>query len=106
MKIAKGPPFPQRRREASSVSREAAVELAHGALAFLAQDMERLERFFSLTGLDPSQIRALAGQPGFALAVLDHLASDETLLLAFVSEAGIAPETIGRARHALGGGDA
>jgi hypothetical protein len=33
--------------------------------------------------------------------VLDHVAGDETLLLAFANENGIDPEDIGRARDAL-----
>lgn len=84
---------------------EEGAELAVRALAFLAQDMEQVERFLSLTGVDPADIRRLAGQRDFQLAVLDHLAGDETLLLAFAAAAGVAPEAIGRARFALGGGE-
>jgi hypothetical protein len=33
-------------------------------------------------------LRAAAAEPGFLAAVLDHLASDERLLLAFAAHAG------------------
>ncbi len=81
-------------------------ELAYNALAFLTRDIDRIERFLTLTGVDPSDLRKLAPEPGFQLAVLDHLAEDEALLTAFAQECNVPPEAIGRARHALGGGNA
>lgn len=82
-----------------------ASDLALRALAFLAQDEERVERFLALTGLDPGEIRARLGERGFQLAVLDHLAGDEALLVAFAEAESIPPEMVGRARRALGGGE-
>ncbi len=75
------------------------------ALMFLARDMERIERFLALTGVDPSELRANLHMPALQLAVLDHIAQDEQLLLRFVEEERLAPEAIGRARRALGGGE-
>jgi len=83
-----------------------AAELALRALAFLSQDDERVSRFLALTGLDPGEVRGLLGERGFQLAVLDHLAGDEALLLEFVSAESLPPEVIGSARRALGGGEA
>lgn len=83
----------------------AASELALRALAFISLDEERVARFLALTGLDGADVRALLGDRGFHLAVLDHLAGDEAMLLAFVSAEAAAPESVGRARRALGGGD-
>ncbi|MGJ0506961.1 MAG: DUF3572 family protein [Methylocystis sp.] len=83
-----------------------ASELALRALAFLAQDEERAARFLALTGLEGSEVRNLLGEPAFQLAVLDHLAGDEALLLAFVGAESLPPEVVGRARRALGGGEA
>lgn len=62
---------------------EEAEALAIDALGFLAEDVERLGRFLALTGLDPSRLREAARAPGFFASVLDHLAGDESLLLAF-----------------------
>jgi hypothetical protein len=87
------------------LSRAAAETISLQALSFLARDPSRIERFFSLTGIDPSDVRGLARETGFQLAILDHLASDEPQLLAFAQEEGVAPEDVGAARHALGGGD-
>ncbi|WP_034996393.1 DUF3572 domain-containing protein [Beijerinckia mobilis] len=65
------------------MNQEAAESLAIGALSFLAADPDRLGRFLSLSGLTPETLRAAAAEPGFLGAVLDHLCSDESLLLAF-----------------------
>ena len=87
------------------VSVEAAAEMALRALAFLAADETRVERFLALTGVDPGDVRSLIGEAGFQLAVLDHIAGDEPLLLEFTQGEGMKPEVVGRARRALGGGD-
>jgi hypothetical protein len=83
----------------------AAAELALLALAYLAGDEDRVARFLALTGLDAGDVAGLLGDRGFQLAVLDHLAGDETLLMDFVAEKALPPEAVGRARRALGGGE-
>ena len=83
-------------------SREAAEMLAVQALAFIAEDPERLTRFLGITGIAPEEIRAAAGAPGFLVGVLEHMLGDESLLVAFAASAGIDPATIARARSALG----
>ena len=88
-------------KSASKARKEAATELAVAALSFLAGDYERLERFLALTGLGPQSLRAAAREPSFLLGVLDHVAGDETLLLAFAKENEIAPEAVRRARDVL-----
>ncbi|PZQ11637.1 MAG: DUF3572 domain-containing protein [Ancylobacter novellus] len=80
-----------------------ADEIAARALAFLAGDPERLGRFLALSGLDPSTIRSAAQDPGFLPAVLDHILSDERLLLDFADAEGLPPEAVGRARQSFGG---
>ncbi len=83
--------------------RDRAEGLAIQGLAFLADDMDRLEPFLSITGLDPSRLRLAAAEPGFLAGVLDHIAGNESLLLQFATEAGIDPAEISRARAALSG---
>jgi hypothetical protein len=83
----------------------AAGELAMRALAFLTTDEDRLLRFLALTGLDAGDVRGLLGERGFHLAILDHIAADEPLLMAFVDQEALPPQMVGRARRALGGGD-
>jgi Protein of unknown function (DUF3572) len=70
------------------------------ALAFLAKDPARLECFLVLSGVGLDNLRA-AAEPGFLAAVLDHLASDEGLLLAFAAQAKQNPEDIAKARELL-----
>jgi hypothetical protein len=77
--------------------------LAITALGFLARDPERLSRFLGLTGIDPAQVRQAAAEPHFLAAVLEHLAQDESLLLAFAAESSIRPEAVSAARRTLGG---
>ena len=92
-------------RRLTSGKREAGLFDAEGVavqvLQVLTVDPERLGRFLSLTGLDPTTIRTAARDPGFLGAVLDHLAGDEALLLAVASEAGLKPDAIMRARDTL-----
>ena len=91
------------RQSAGDNRLERAEALAIQGLAFLASDMERLEPFLSITGLDPRQLRRAAAEPGFLAGVLDHIAGNEGLLLQFAADAGIDPAEISRARLALGG---
>lgn len=87
-----------------STSVEAAEALAVSALNFLGDDAGRLEKFLSVTGLGPHNLRKAAATPGFHASVLAYVASDEQLLVAFASDAGIDPARIATALHALGEG--
>lgn len=84
---------------------DAAGAVAILALAFLAEDEARVERFLALTGVEPGEVRARLGDPAFQLAVLDHLAGDEPLLIAFAQARSLSPAEIDKARRALGGGE-
>ena len=72
------------------------------ALAFLAAEPDRLERFLALSGLDAGSIRKAAAEPGFLAAVMEHLLADETLLLAFAANEGMMPESVVAAARHLG----
>jgi hypothetical protein len=84
-------------------SRQQAELLAIQALAFLAEDQGRLERFLMASGIAPQQLRNAAAEPEFLAGVLDHLGAEEALLLAFAAHAGIDPADVARARRALPG---
>jgi hypothetical protein len=88
---------------ARNMSPEGAEALAIQALSFLAEDSERLTRFFSVTGLDPGGIREAASSPGFLAGVLAYLASDEKLASEFIAAAPCSADDIFRAHAALGG---
>jgi hypothetical protein len=86
-----------------SASVDSARSLAVSALAFIAADPDRLNRFLSLTGLGPDNLRTAAADPAFLGSVLDYLVSDEELMLAFAADARVKPEAIARAHAALCG---
>ena len=87
----------------SSITPNAAEELAIQALSFIASDPDRLGRFLAISGIGPADIRAAAAEPGFLVGVLDYLAGDEGLVTAFAAELSIDPADIARAHRALGG---
>jgi hypothetical protein len=89
--------------KAGPISHSSAESLAVEALSFLAQDSERLGRFLAVTGMGPEMIRKAAADPGFLAGVLDHIASDEPLLLAFAQHAAVDPRSVERAQALLGG---
>jgi hypothetical protein len=80
-----------------------AEKVAIEALSFLAADPARLGRFLAATGIGPGEIRAAAREPRFLAGVLDHIADDESAMLAFAQETGFAPELVARARAILSG---
>lgn len=87
----------------SSAAREAAEILAIQALAFIAEEPDRLNAFLNTTGLTVERLRGSATDPGFLAGVLDHMLAEESLLVAFADSASINPADIARARGALGG---
>ena len=91
--------------KAGPINRESAENLAISALAFLAGDPERLGRFLSLTGIGPDAIRKAAADPTFLAGVLDHVVSDEPLLLGVAEHIGVPPQTVEAAHSVLSGGN-
>jgi Protein of unknown function (DUF3572) len=84
-----------------SEERVAAEVLAVAALAFIAAEPERLGRFLAMSGIGPDSIRAAAREPQFLLGVLDYLAADEPLLIAFAAENAIPPGAVMEARDTI-----
>lgn len=83
------------------LTNEAAETLAVEAFGWLAGEPDALARFLSLAGIEPSGLRAAAGDPGFLAGTLDYMAGDEALLIAFAANAGIRPERVVAARRTL-----
>lgn len=71
------------------------------AVAFLSSEETRLSRFLSLTGLNPADVPQLLSQKEFQIAILDHFAADEALLLCFAEAQNIPPGFINEARRVL-----
>ena len=89
-------------RRPATMTSTVAEEIGAQALLFVAEDGARLGRFLAETGLDPSVLAAQAKTPGMLAAVLGHLLTDESSLLAFAANAGLPPEDVARAEAALG----
>ena len=60
-------------------------------------------RYPPLSGIGPDSLRAAAREPNFLLGVLDHVAGDEALLIAFAGHSGIDPSEVASARDVLAG---
>lgn len=80
-----------------------AETLALQALGYLAADEDRLCRFLAATGLTPQELRQRAGDPVFLAGVLDHLLTDDALIVAFAESAALPPEAVMAARRRLPG---
>ena len=76
-------------------------DLVARLLQFLADDPGRMARFFNVTGLTATTIRAAASAPGFTASILDYVLEDEPLLRVFAAEAEIAPGELLRVRVGL-----
>jgi hypothetical protein len=80
-----------------------AEKIAVEALSFIASDTERLGRFLAATGIGPADIRAAAREPLFLAGVLDHLANNDSDLVAFAKHTANSPTDILRSREVLAG---
>ena len=85
----------------AGATRKDGEDLAVAALTYLASEPDRLERFLSLSGLGPHNLRAAAADPGFLVAVLDYLIADEPLLIGFAAEQNLPPERIAATRRGM-----
>ncbi len=99
MRIEK--PTGTQRTSRGKLRQEDAETFAISALAHIAGDDDRLQRFLAVTGIDPANLRSEAGKPGFVSGVLDYLCSDEALLVGFAAVQGVPPESIVAAQQRL-----
>ncbi len=74
------------------------------ALGWVLADTIRAERFLSLTGLTPDELRAGLGERAVQGAVLDFLGSHEPDLIAAADALAVTPQALIAARDALAGG--
>jgi Protein of unknown function (DUF3572) len=90
-------------KRGTGLDRERAEEIGLAALGFLAEEPQRLGRFLSLTGMAPGDLAARASEAPLQAALLEHILSDETLLLVFTAEKRIDPEHVTPAQTLLAG---
>ena len=77
------------------------AELGLRALAWTLSEADRAERLLSVTGLDPEDLRARAGEPAVLAAVLAFLEGHEPDLLACAGALDDRPEALIRAHEEL-----
>lgn len=86
-----------------SMAGEQAEALALRALAYLAGDEDRFHRFLLSSGATADDVRRRAAEPDFLSGVIDHLLTDEALLVAFAEDAALEPSSVAAARWRLPG---
>lgn len=72
---------------------------AIAVLGWLAQEPDMLARFLALTGVQPSEMRSAASDPGFLGAMLDFILQHEPTLMAFCSATETQPEVVAAAYY-------
>lgn len=82
---------------------EKSEAIAIDVLSWLASEPELLNRFLGLSGLEASQLRQAATQPGFFTGVLEFLINHEPTLLKYCEASNERPEHIAQAFRQLGG---
>jgi hypothetical protein len=82
-----------------------AEETAIAALGFVAADPTLLPRFLAMSGIEASQIRHAAREPGFLAGVLQFVNAHEPTLTAFCEASGRRPADVSAALRALPFGD-
>jgi len=68
---------------------------------WITAEDDRLLPFLAASGLGPETLRDSAREPAFLVGVLDHVMSDENVLLACAEALGVKPERIAAAWHRL-----
>lgn len=85
-------------------ARENAETLAIEALGFIAADPVLMPRFLDMSGIEASDIRRAATEPGFLAGVLSFLLAHEPSLMAFCEATRTDPPAVALALRALPGG--
>ena len=78
-----------------------AQAVALNALAATLADQRLAERFLSLSGLTPPDLRHRAAEPRFLAEFLHFLEANEADLLAIADRISVKPEQLVIARHVL-----
>ena len=78
-----------------------AAALALQALAWSLSEEDRAQRLLDLTGLDPQDLRARAGEPAVLASVLSFLEAYEPDLLECADALEVRPEALVAARERL-----
>ena len=84
-----------------TLNHDDAALLALRALAHIAGDDELGPRLLAVTGLDPAELRARAGDPVVLAAVIEFLCQHEPSLVAVADVLEVKPERLAAAGQVL-----
>lgn len=70
-------------------------------VGWILSDVARVERMFSITGLDPDSLRDSLGDPASLGAIMDFVINHEPDLLACADALGVRPATLVSTREKL-----
>jgi hypothetical protein len=85
----------------SSATTNDAIALALRALAASLADQRLAERFLSLSGIDPLDLRQRAADPALLAALLRFLEAHEPDLIAIAGDLGVKPAALVAARQEI-----
>ena len=75
--------------------------LALRALVWTLAEPDRASRLLAVTGIDPDDLRARAGEPAVLAATLQFLTAHEADLIACAGDLGVPPQTLADAAARL-----
>ncbi len=83
------------------ITQHEAETIALNILNFLLNDEDRRQRFMTLTGMDPQDLRGNASDPAFLAGIVEYLLQDESLIYTFADEYNTPPDQPAIAHRAL-----
>lgn len=86
-----------------AIAAQRAQDLAVDILLHLANDPDELDKFMSVSGLQPGDLRSLQDRPDVALFLLDFLAEEDERICNFAAVLNMRPQDIMAARTVLSG---
>lgn len=85
------------------IGEEDAQAIALRALAYVAEEEDRLNRFLAASGVGQNDVSSRLGDPSFLAGVLDFVLADDKMTTEFVNQINIDPMLPRLARRKLPG---
>jgi len=87
------------------IGEEDAQAIALRALAYVAENEDRLSRFLAASGISQNDVSGRLGDPAFLAGVLDFVLADDEMTVEFVNQINIDPMLPRLTRRKLPGAD-
>jgi hypothetical protein len=95
--------MPKKAPKTGAIGTDGATIIALNFIGYLANDQDRLQRFCTLTGLAPGDLKESIGSADFQAMALDYALQNEELLLEFADLEKLNPMDVVTARRHLPG---